>query len=69
MGIMTGAPLPPGADAVVMVEAGALEVSEDEMLGAIFRGHDEIKKITDQPVKLVIDENGQGHDRQPEQDR
>ncbi len=23
--------------------------------------HDEIKKITDQPVKLVIDENGQGH--------
>lgn len=23
--------------------------------------HDEIKQITDQPVKLVIDENGQGH--------
>lgn len=23
--------------------------------------HDEIKRITDQPVKLVIDENGQGH--------
>lgn len=23
--------------------------------------HDEIKSITDQPVKLVIDENGQGH--------
>ena len=23
--------------------------------------HDEIKKITDQPVKLVVDENGQGH--------
>jgi glyoxylase-like metal-dependent hydrolase (beta-lactamase superfamily II) len=23
--------------------------------------HDEIKKITDQPVKLVINENGQGH--------
>ncbi len=24
--------------------------------------HDEIRRITDQPVKLVIDENGQGHD-------
>lgn len=23
--------------------------------------HDEIKQVTDQPVKLVIDENGQGH--------
>jgi len=23
--------------------------------------HDEIKKITNEPVKLVIDENGQGH--------
>lgn len=23
--------------------------------------HDEIRKVTDQPVKLVIDENGQGH--------
>lgn len=23
--------------------------------------HDEIKSVTDQPVKLVIDENGQGH--------
>ena len=32
-------------DAVLMVEAGANEVSEEEMLGAILFGHDEIKKI------------------------
>ncbi|PKM82500.1 MAG: polyribonucleotide nucleotidyltransferase [Firmicutes bacterium HGW-Firmicutes-13] len=32
-------------DAVMMVEAGAHEVSEDEILEAIFYGHDEIKKI------------------------
>ncbi|HEX4825045.1 MAG TPA: polyribonucleotide nucleotidyltransferase [Candidatus Polarisedimenticolaceae bacterium] len=33
------------ADAVVMVEAGATEVSEAEMLEAIVRGHDAIKDI------------------------
>ncbi len=33
------------ADAVVMVEAGANEVSEAEMLEAITRGHDAIKRI------------------------
>ncbi|MEA4927094.1 MAG: polyribonucleotide nucleotidyltransferase [Candidatus Limiplasma sp.] len=33
------------ADAVLMVEAGANEVSEDEMLGAILFGHEEIKRI------------------------
>ena len=33
------------AEAVVMVEAGALEVSEAEMLEAIVRGHDAIKTI------------------------
>ena len=32
-------------DAVLMVEAGAQEVSEEEMLGAILFGHEEIKKI------------------------
>ncbi|MBE5760651.1 MAG: polyribonucleotide nucleotidyltransferase [Clostridiales bacterium] len=32
-------------DAVLMVEAGAQEVSEDEMLSAILFGHEEIKKI------------------------
>ena len=33
------------ADAVVMVEAGANEVSEAEILEGIFRAHEEIKKI------------------------
>lgn len=32
-------------DAVMMVEAGAQEISEEEMLGAILFGHNEIKKI------------------------
>ena len=32
-------------DAVMMVEAGAQEISEEEMLGAILFGHAEIKKI------------------------
>lgn len=32
-------------DAVMMVEAGANVLSEEVMLGAIMRGHDEIKKI------------------------
>lgn len=32
-------------DAIMMVEAGANEVTEDEMLGAILFGHEEIKKI------------------------
>ena len=32
-------------DAIMMVEAGAYEVSEDEMLKAILFGHEEIKKI------------------------
>ena len=32
-------------DAVVMVEAGAEEVSEQELLEAIYRGHDAIRKI------------------------
>jgi polyribonucleotide nucleotidyltransferase len=32
-------------EAIMMVEAGANEVSEEEMLGAILFGHEEIKKI------------------------
>ena len=32
-------------DAVMMVEAGAQEITEEEMLGAILFGHEEIKKI------------------------
>ena len=32
-------------DAVMMVEAGSKEISEDEMLGAILFAHEEIKKI------------------------
>ena len=41
-------------DGVVVVNGGAAYV-----LAAAL--HDEIKAVTDQPVKLVIDENGQGH--------
>jgi polyribonucleotide nucleotidyltransferase len=33
------------ADAIVMVEAGAAEISEDEMVKALATGHDAIKKI------------------------
>ncbi|MDR2091476.1 MAG: polyribonucleotide nucleotidyltransferase [Clostridiales bacterium] len=43
-------------EAIMMVEAGANEVSEDEMLGAILFGHEEIKKITDfiEEIKKAI---------------
>jgi polyribonucleotide nucleotidyltransferase len=41
------------AEAVVMVESGAREVSEDEMLEAIFRGHEEIKKLVRAQEELV----------------
>jgi polyribonucleotide nucleotidyltransferase len=33
------------ADAVVMVEAGAREVSEEETIEAIYRGHEEVRRI------------------------
>ncbi len=33
------------ADAIMMVEAGSKEISDDEMVGAILFGHEEIKKI------------------------
>jgi polyribonucleotide nucleotidyltransferase len=35
------------ADAVMMVEAGANELTESEMLGAILKAHEEIKKIVE----------------------
>ena len=41
-------------DGVVVVNGGAAYVLAKAL-------HDEIKVITDQPVKLVIDENAQGH--------
>ena len=41
-------------DGVVVVNGGAAYLLAKAL-------HDEIKTITDQPVKLVIDENGQGH--------
>ena len=43
------------ADAVVMVEAGANEVSEAEMLEAILRGHDAIKEIVAAQVSLTAE--------------
>lgn len=42
------------SDGVVVVNGGAAYILAKAL-------HDEIKKITDQPVKLVINENGQGH--------
>ncbi len=41
-------------DGVIVVNGGAAYILAQAL-------HDEIKTITDQPVKLVIDENGQGH--------
>ena len=41
-------------DGVIVVNGGAAYVLAKAL-------HDEIKAITEQPVKLVIDENGQGH--------
>lgn len=41
-------------DGVIVVNGGAAYILAEAL-------HEEIKAITDQPVKLVIDENGQGH--------
>lgn len=41
-------------DGVVVVNGGAAHILAEAL-------HDEIKAITDQPVRLVINENGQGH--------
>ncbi len=40
-------------EAILMVEAGAKEVTEDEMLGAIMFGHKYIKKLVDFQNKIV----------------
>ncbi len=42
-------------DAIMMVEAGALEVSEEDMLEAIMYGHDEIKKIVAFQEEMVAE--------------
>lgn len=41
-------------DGVIVINGGAAYILAEAL-------HAEIKQITDQPVKLVIDENGQGH--------
>lgn len=41
-------------DGVIVVNGGAAYILAEAL-------HEEIRQITDQPVKLVIDENGQGH--------
>ncbi|MEP2532578.1 MBL fold metallo-hydrolase [Shimia sp.] len=41
-------------DGVVVINGGAAYILAQAL-------HDEIKAVTDQPVKLVINENGQGH--------
>ena len=41
-------------DGVIVINGGAAYILAEAL-------HQEIKSITDQPVKLVIDENGQGH--------
>ncbi|MCV0425280.1 MAG: MBL fold metallo-hydrolase [Roseibium sp.] len=41
-------------DGVIVINGGAAYILAKAL-------HDEIKAVTDQPVKLVIDENGQGH--------
>jgi len=42
-------------DAIMMVEAGASEITEEEMLGAILFGHEEIKKIVAWIETIVAD--------------
>ncbi|QGT99219.1 Polyribonucleotide nucleotidyltransferase [Candidatus Syntrophocurvum alkaliphilum] len=42
-------------DAIMMVEAGADEIPEDQMLDAIFYGHEEIKKIVEFQEKIIAE--------------
>ena len=42
-------------DAIMMVEAGAKELSEDTMLDAILFGHEEIKKLVEFQEKIVAE--------------
>ena len=45
-------------DAILMIEAGADEVSNDEMVGAIMFGHEEIKKICAFIEDVIVPEVG-----------
>ena len=40
-------------DAIMMVEAGANEISDDEMVGAILFGHEEIKRLCDFQEEII----------------
>ena len=42
-------------DAILMVKAGAKEISEDEMLDAIWFGHEEIKKLVEWQEKIMAE--------------
>ena len=42
-------------DAILMVEAGAKEISEDEMLDAIWFGHEEIKKLVEWQEQIMAE--------------
>lgn len=42
-------------DAILMVEAGSKEISEDEMLDAIWFGHEEIKKLVEWQEKIMAE--------------
>lgn len=42
-------------DAILMVEAGAKEICEDEMLDAIWFGHEEIKKLVEWQEKIMAE--------------
>ena len=42
-------------DAILMVEAGAKEISEEEMLDAIWFGHEEIKKLVEWQEKIMAE--------------
>ncbi|MDY6367453.1 MAG: polyribonucleotide nucleotidyltransferase [Clostridia bacterium] len=45
-------------DAILMIEAGANEVSNEEMVGAIMFGHEEIKKICKFIEEVIVPEVG-----------
>lgn len=42
-------------DAILMVEAGSKEISEDEMLDAIWFGHEEIKKLVEWQEQIMAE--------------
>ena len=41
-------------DAILMIEAGAKEVTDEEMVGAIMYGHEEIKKVCDWIANEIV---------------